>query len=62
MNLSHIKVVAVAFFEFHQMKDDGINRAIRRYRCVCHLCDDTDTVAVMSNMAGVMSGIVIVFS
>ena len=30
---------------------DGIYRAIRRYRCVCHLCDDTDTVAVMSNMA-----------
>ena len=41
---------------------DGINRAIRRYSGVCHLCDDTDTVAVMSNMAGEMSGIVIVFS
>ena len=41
---------------------DVINRAIRRYRCVCHLCDDTDTVAVMSNMAGEMSGIVVVFS
>ena len=29
---------------------------------MCHLCDDTDTVAVMSNMAGEMSGIVVVFS
>ena len=29
---------------------------------MCHLCDDTDTVAVMSNMVGEMSGIVIVFS
>ena len=29
---------------------------------MCHLCDDTDTVAVMSNMAGEMSGIVIVLS
>ena len=29
---------------------------------MCHLYDDTDTVAVMSNMAGDMSGIVIVFS
>ena len=41
---------------------DGINRAIRRYRCVCHLCDDTNTLAVMSNMAGEMFCIVIVFS
>ena len=29
---------------------------------VCHLCDDTDTVAVMSNMVGEMTGIVIVLS
>ena len=29
---------------------------------MCHLCDDTDTVAVMSNMAGEMSGIIVVFS
>ena len=36
--------------------------AHRRYRCVCHLCDDTDTVALMSNMLGEMSGIVIVLS
>ena len=41
---------------------DVINRAIRRYRGECHLCDDTDTVAVMSNMVGEMSGIVVVFS
>ena len=41
---------------------DVINREIRRYRCVCHLCDDTDTVAVMSNMANEMSGIIVVFS
>ena len=41
---------------------DVINRAIQRYRCVCHLCDDTDTFAVMSNMAGEMSGIVVVLS
>ena len=39
-----------------------INRAICRYRGVCHLCDDTDTVAVMSNMAGEMSFIVVVLS
>ena len=31
---------------------DVIDTAIHRYRCVCHLCDDTDTVAVMSNMVG----------
>ena len=38
--------------------------SIERYvdTAVCHLCDDTDTVAVMSNMAGEMSGIVVVFS
>ena len=38
--------------------------SIERYvdRGVCHLCDDTDTVAVMSNMAGEMSGIIVVFS
>ena len=41
---------------------DVINRAICRYTCVCRLCDDMDTVAVMSNMAGEMSSIVIVFS
>ena len=35
---------------------------MHRYRCVCHLCDDTDTVAVMSNMVGEMSGIGIVLS
>ena len=29
---------------------------------MCHLCDDTDTVAVMSNMVGEISGIGIVFS
>ena len=29
---------------------------------MCHLCDDTDTVAVMSNMVGEMSGIVVVLS
>ena len=29
---------------------------------MCHLCDDTDTVAVMSNMADEMSSIVVVFS
>ena len=28
---------------------------------VCHLCDDTDTVAVMSNMANEMSGIIVFF-
>ena len=41
---------------------DVINRVIRRYRCVCHLCDDTDTVALMSNMVGEMSAIVVVLS
>ena len=41
---------------------DVIDRAIHWDRCVCHLCDDTETVAVMSNMAGEMSGIVVVFS
>ena len=29
---------------------------------MCHLCDDTDTVAVMSNTAGEISCIVVVFS
>ena len=29
---------------------------------VCAVCDDMDTVALMSNMAGEMSSIVIVFS
>ena len=41
---------------------DVINREIHRYTCVCHLCDDTDTVAVMSNMVGEMTGIVVVLS
>ena len=41
---------------------DVIDRAIHWYRCVCHLCDDTDTVSVMSNMVGEMSGIVVVLS
>ena len=42
---------------------DVIDTAIHRYRCVCcHLCDDTDKVAVMSNIVGEMSGIVIVLS
>ena len=41
---------------------DVINRAIRRYRCVYHLCDDTDRVAVMSNMVGEISGIGVVLS
>ena len=29
---------------------------------MCHLCDDTDTVAVVSKMEGEMSGIVVVLS
>ena len=41
---------------------DVIDRVIHRYRCVCHLCDDTDTVAVVSKMEGEMSGIVLVLS
>ena len=41
---------------------DVINTAIHQYRCVCHLCDDTDTVAVVSNMVCQMSGIVVVLS
>ena len=41
---------------------DVIDRAIHRYRCVCHLFDETDTVAVMSNMVGEMSGIGVVLS
>ena len=32
---------------------DVISRAVRRYRCMCHLCDDTDTVAVMSSIGWV---------
>ena len=36
---------------------DVIHKAIHRYRCVCHLCDDTDTVAVMSNRVGELSDI-----
>ena len=39
---------------------DISDTAIHRYRCVCHLCDDTYTVAVMSNMVGDLSGIVVV--
>ena len=41
---------------------DVIDTALHRYRCVCHLCDDTDTVAVVSKMEGEMSGIVVVLS
>ena len=41
---------------------DVIYRAIHQYRCVYHLCDDRDTVAVISNMVGEMSGIVVVLS
>ena len=41
---------------------DVIDRAVYRYRSVCHLCDDTDTVGVMSNMVGEMSGIGVVLS
>ena len=39
---------------------DIMDTAIHLYRCVFHMCDDTDTVAVMSNMVGDMSGIVVV--
>ena len=41
---------------------DVMDTVIHPYRCVCHLCDDTDTVAVMSNMVGEMSGIFVVLS
>ena len=42
---------------------DVIDTAIHRYSYVCcHLCDDTDKVAVMSNIVGEMSGIVVVLS
>ena len=41
---------------------DVIDRAIHLYRCVYHLCDDTDRVAVISNMVGEMSVIVVVLS
>ena len=41
---------------------DVIDRAMPRYIYVCHLYDDTDTVAVMSNMVGEMSGIGVVLS
>ena len=41
---------------------DVFDRAIHRYRCVCHLCDDTHTVVVMSNMVVEMPGIVVVLS
>ena len=36
--------------------------AIHQYRCVCHLCDDTDRVAVVSKKDDEMSGIVVVLS
>ena len=39
---------------------DVFDTAIHRYRCVCHVCDDTDTVDVMSIMVGEISGIVVV--
>ena len=38
------------------------NRVIGQYRYLCRLCDDTEIVAVMSNMVGEMSGIFVVFS
>ena len=41
---------------------DVIDSAIHRCTCVFHLCDDTDTVAAMSNMVGEMSSIVVVLS
>ena len=41
---------------------DVIDRVIHRYRCVYHFCDDTDTVAVISNMVGEMSCIFVVLS
>ena len=41
---------------------DAIDRVMHRYRCVCHLCDYTDTVDVISKMAGDMFGIVVVLS
>ena len=41
---------------------DVIDRGMHRYICVCHLRDDTDTVDVMSNMVGEMSGIGVVLS
>ena len=41
---------------------DVIDRAMHRYRCVCHLCDDTYSVAVMSNMMGEISGVGVVLS
>ena len=31
---------------------DVIHTAIHRYRCVCHLCDNTDSVAGMSKYGG----------
>ena len=41
---------------------DIIDRVMHRYRCVCHLCDYTDTVAMISKMVGEMPGIVVVLS
>ena len=41
---------------------DVMDTTIYWYRCVCHLCDDTDKVAVMSNMVCEMSGIVVLLS
>ena len=47
--------------DFHNCWD-VVDTAIHRHRCVCDLCDNTDTVAMMSNIVGEMSGIVIVLS
>ena len=41
---------------------DVIDTVIHQFRCVCHLRDDTDTVAVMSNIVGELSGIDVVLS
>ena len=41
---------------------DFTDTALQRYRGVCHLCDDTGTVAVVSKMECEMSGIIIVLS
>ena len=47
--------------DFHTCCDES-DTAIHRYRSVCHLCHDTDTVAVMSDTVGEMSGIDVVLS
>ena len=41
---------------------DIFDRALHRYRCVYHLCDEIDTVAVISNTVGEMSSIAFVLS